>query len=160
MNRRDASVDDFAPDAFLGANQVALAVGRAALDEMIQRAMNEQFPGVNTEDGSEVTTDEGTATLYTLSVTPSDPGSHDQAEGHLWSEGFAEVHIDCWPDPDVTFSGPIFLRVGADRDRRGMHDARRARDGRVRRRPELLRRLHRHPDPGGRHRHADRRRDR
>lgn len=111
MNRRDSSVADHAPDAFLGGNHVALAVGRAALDEMIQRAMNEQFPGVNTEGGSEVSTDEGTATLYTLSVTPSDAGSHDQSEGHLWAEGFAEIHIDCWPDPDVTFSGPIFLRV-------------------------------------------------
>lgn len=111
MNRRDSTVEDFAPDAFLGTNHVALAVGRAALDDMIQRAMNEQFPGVNTEGGSEVSTDEGTATLYTLSVTPSDPGTHDQAEGHLWAEGFAEVHIDCWPDPDVTFSGAIFLRV-------------------------------------------------
>ena len=111
MNRRDAAVADAAPDNFLGANQVALAVGRAALDQMIQRAMNEQFPGVNTDGGSEVSTDEGTATLYTLSVTPSDAGSHGQSEGHLWADGFAEVHIDCWPDPDVTFNGPIFLRV-------------------------------------------------
>lgn len=111
MNRRDASVADFAPDAFLGTHQVALAVGRAALDEMIQRAMNEQFPGVNTEGGSEVSTDEGTATLYTLSVTPSDAGEHGQSEGHLWASGYAEVHIDCWPDPDVTFDGPIFLRA-------------------------------------------------
>ena len=110
MNRRDSSVADHAPDAFLGANQVALAVGRAALDEMIQRAMNEQFPGVN-NGGSEVSTDEGTATLYTLAVTPSDPGSHDHSEGHLWASGSAEIHIDCWPDPDVTFDGPIFLRV-------------------------------------------------
>ena len=91
-------------------HQVALAVGRAALDEMIQRAMNEQFPGVN-NGGSEVSTDEGTATLYTLAVTPSDPGSHDHSEGHLWASGSAEIHIDCWPDPDVTFDGPIFLRV-------------------------------------------------
>lgn len=111
MNRRDPSVTDHPPDAFLGGHQVALAVGRAALDEMIQRAMNEQFPGVNTEGGSEVSTDEGTATLYTLSVTPSDAGTHDQSEGHLWASGFAEVHIDCWPDPDVTFDGPIFLRA-------------------------------------------------
>lgn len=111
MNRRDASVADAAPDNFLGSNQVALAVGRTALDEMIQRAMNEQFPGVNTDGGSEVSTDEGTATLYRLSVTPSDAGTHDQGEGHLWADGFAEVHIDCWPDPDVTFTGPIFLRV-------------------------------------------------
>jgi hypothetical protein len=90
-------------------NQVALAVGRAALDQMIQDSMNDQFPGVNTDDGAEV--DDGRATLYTLTVTPSDVGGHDQSEGHLWSEGSAEVHIDCWPDPDVTFSGPIFLRV-------------------------------------------------
>ncbi|HNU11576.1 MAG TPA: hypothetical protein PKJ45_09465 [Rubrivivax sp.] len=110
MNRRDSSVADFAPDDFLGANQVALAVGRAALDEMIQRAMNEQFPGVN-NGGSEVSTDEGSATLYTLSVTPSDAGTHGQGEGHLWASGTAEVHIDCWPDPDVSFDGPIFLRV-------------------------------------------------
>jgi hypothetical protein len=111
MNRRDAGVADHAPDAFLGSHQVALAVGRAALDEMIQRAMNEQFPGVNTDGGAEVSTDEGTATLYTLTVTPSDAGTHDQSEGHLWASGFAEVHIDCWPDPDVTFDGPIFLRA-------------------------------------------------
>jgi len=110
MNRRDASVTDFAPDNFLGTNQVALAVGRAALDEMITRSMNEQFPGVN-DGGAEVTTDEGSATLYTLAVTPSDPGAHGKAEGHLWAEGTAEVHIDCWPDPDVSFSGPIYLRV-------------------------------------------------
>ncbi len=110
MNRRDAGVADFAPDNFLGANQVALAVGRAALDEMITRAMNTQFPGVN-EGGAEVSTDEGSATLYTLAVTPSDPGAHGKAEGHLWAEGTAEVHIDCWPDPDVSFSGPIYLRI-------------------------------------------------
>lgn len=111
MNRRDASVADAAPDNFLGSNAVALAVGRAALDGMIERAMNEQFPGVNTDGGAEVSTDEGTATLYRLSVTPSDAGTHDQSEGHLWADGFAEIHIDCWPDPDVTFNGPIFLRV-------------------------------------------------
>ena len=110
MNRRDTSVADFAPDNFLGTNQVALAVGRAALDEMITKAMNEQFPGVN-DGGAEVTTDEGSATLYTLAVTPSDPGAHGKAEGHLWAEGTAEVHIDCWPDPDVSFSGPIYLRI-------------------------------------------------
>lgn len=111
MNRRDGSVADHAPDNFLGSNQVALAVGRAQLDDMIQKAMNEQFKGVNTPGGAEVKTKEGSATLYTMNVTPSDPSDHGQAEGHLWAEGKAEVHIDCWPDPDVTFSGPIFLHV-------------------------------------------------
>lgn len=112
MNRRSGTeADDVPPDAFLDANQIALAVGRAKLDETIQDAMNERFPGVNTDDGSFIHTDDGDATLYTLSVTPSDPGDHDEDEGHLWTEGTAEVHIDCWPDPDVNFSGPIFLRV-------------------------------------------------
>lgn len=111
MNRRDSAVADHAPDNFLGSKQVALAMGRAALDGMIREAMNTKFPGVNTDGGSEVQTTEGSATLYTLSVTPSDAGTHDQSEGHLWAEGTAEVHIDCWPDPDVSFSGPILLHV-------------------------------------------------
>jgi hypothetical protein len=112
MNRRTGTdADDVPPDAFLDANQIALAVGRAKLDETIQSAMNERFPGVNTDDGSFIHTADGDATLYTLAVTPSDPGDHDQDEGHLWTEGTAEVHIDCWPDPDISFSGPIFLRV-------------------------------------------------
>ena len=34
------------PTTFLDANQIALAVGRAKLDETIQDAMNERFPGV------------------------------------------------------------------------------------------------------------------
>ena len=117
MNRRTGTeADDAPPDAFLSSNQIALAVGRAKLDETIQTAMNERFPGVNTDDGSEIHTEDGDATLYTLSVTPSDPGTHDEDEGHLWTEGTAEVHIDCWPDPDVSFSGPIFLRVVVTED--------------------------------------------
>lgn len=111
MNRRTGTAaDDHAPDAFLGANQLALAVSRAMLDETIQDAMNTEFPGVN-DGGSPVETEEGNATLKTLTVTPSDPGAHDESEGHLWISGEAEVHIPCWPDPDVGFSGPLFLRL-------------------------------------------------
>lgn len=110
MNRRDSSVADFAPDDFTGGNQVALAVGRAELDEMTQTAMNTQFPGVN-NGGAEVNTKEGSATLHTLTVTPSDAGTHGQSAGHLWTEGTATVHIDCWPDPDVSFHGAVHLNV-------------------------------------------------
>jgi hypothetical protein len=111
LNRRTGTeADDHAPDNFLGSQQLALAVGRTRLDETIHAAIVEAFPGI--EDGSsDISTDEGDATLHSLTVTPSDPGDHDESEGHLWSEGEAEVHIDCWPDPDVSFSGPIFLRV-------------------------------------------------
>lgn len=111
MNRRTGTAaDDTAPDNFRGADQLALALSRAKLDETIQEAMATEFPGVN-NGGSPVSTDEGNATLKTLAVTPSDPGANGQSEGHLWVSGEAEVHIRCWPDPDVGFSGPIFLRL-------------------------------------------------
>jgi hypothetical protein len=110
MNRRDSSVQDFAPDDFTGGAQVALAVGPERINEIIQQTIDDEFPGVN-DGGFEVENEEGTATLFTLSVSLADPGEHDVAEGHLWVSGTAEVHIDCWPDPDVSFEGPIFLNV-------------------------------------------------
>lgn len=111
MNRRTGTeADDVPPDNFLGAEQLALAVGRAKLDEIIAASIDDAFPDL--KNGSQfVSTDEGDADLKSLSVTPADPGDHDQARGHLWASGEAEVHIDCWPDPDVTFAGPIFLNV-------------------------------------------------
>ena len=40
---------------------------------------------------------------------PEDDGAHGKSPGHLWVTGEAEVHIDCWPDPDVSFSGPVYV---------------------------------------------------
>ena len=48
-------------------------------------------------------------TLNHLNIVLADPGEHGQAKGHLWASGDFDVHIDCWPDPNITFSGPIFL---------------------------------------------------
>jgi hypothetical protein len=112
MNRRpgNTAADDTAPDDFTGGGQLALAVGRPKLDETIHDAIETSFPGIDTGN-SEITTDQGSATMHTLTVTPSDPGAHGQAQGHLWAEGTATVHIPCWPDPDVSFSGPIFLTI-------------------------------------------------
>ncbi len=111
LNRRTGTAaDDVAPDAFIGAHQLALAVGRAKLDEVIAKAVEDQFPGL-AGGSAEVHTDEGDATLHSLTVTPSDPGAHGVGEGHLWAAGEAEVHIDCWFDPDVSFDGAIFLRL-------------------------------------------------
>lgn len=120
LNRRDDSVPDAPPDAFLGSHPLALAISRALLDETIVRAMNDEFPGVN-NGGAHVSTDEGEATLKTLAVTPSNPGEHGVDEGHLWISGEAEVHIDCWPDPDVSFSGPMFLRVVLEETEEACH---------------------------------------
>lgn len=111
LNRRSGTAtDDSAPDNFRGSNMLALAIGRDLLDQVIADSMSEEFPGVN-NGGEKITTDEGTANLRKLKVTPSDPGTHGEARGHLWFEGEAEVEIDCWPDPDVSFDGSIFLRL-------------------------------------------------
>ncbi|NUO10047.1 MAG: hypothetical protein HUU08_15475 [Candidatus Brocadia sp.] len=111
MNRRTGTeADDHAPDNFLGSNDLALAIGRARVDEIITEAVNEEFPGVN-NGGHEISTEEGDATLFTLNIAPSNAGTHDESRGHLWVTGTAEVHIDCWPDPDVDFEGPIFLNA-------------------------------------------------
>lgn len=111
MNRRTGTdADDVAPDDFRGTSTLALALSRKVLDETIANAIADEFPGL-ASGGQRIETDEGDATLQSLSVTPSDPGTHGEAEGHLWVSGKAEVHIDCWPDPDVSFDGPIFLRM-------------------------------------------------
>jgi hypothetical protein len=111
INRRSGTAaDDHAPDNFVGDGELALAVGRGKLDEIIAESIDSAFPDL--KNGSQfISTDEGDADLKSLTVTPSDPGAHDESRGHLWAEGEAEVHIDCWPDPDVTFAGPIFLNV-------------------------------------------------
>ena len=118
LNRRDATVADSPPDNFLGSLQLSVAVGRAKVDEEISQAINDEFPGVN-NGGHEVETDEGSATLNSLSVAPENPDEHDVDRDHLWASGEAEVHIDCWPDPDVSFEGPVFLNATAGTDDEG-----------------------------------------
>ena len=48
-------------------------------------------------------------TLNHLNIVLADPGEHNQEKGHLWASGDFDVHVDCWPNPNITFSGPIFL---------------------------------------------------
>ena len=111
MNRRTGTAaDDVAPDDFRGADLLALALSRAVLDASIAEAIESEFENLD-NGGHFISTPEGDATLLSLSVTPSDAGEHGETEGHLWISGEAEVHIDCWPDPDVSFDGPIFLRL-------------------------------------------------
>lgn len=115
MNRLDGTTeaDDAPPDAFIGDKQVALAASRRVLDKTIADAIAAEFPDLN-DGGHLVSTAEGDATLNSLSVTPSDAGTHDMDEGHLWVEGEAEVHIDCWFDPDVSFDGAVLLRLDVE----------------------------------------------
>ena len=108
LNRRDASVADSAPENFLGTGQLALAVGRARVAERIAQAIYDNFGDLSSQ-GYEVSNDDCSATLTSLSVVPCDAGDHDQDVGHLWATGSADVHIDCWPDPTANFEGPIYI---------------------------------------------------
>jgi hypothetical protein len=108
MNRRDSSVADSAPDDFLGTNQLGMAVGRAKVDEIIRGVINAQFPDL-AGGGQEIHTSQGSGTLTELNVEPADAGQNGQTAGHLWTTGKVTVHIDCWPDPHVSFEGPIFI---------------------------------------------------
>jgi hypothetical protein len=117
MNRRTGNAaDDHAPDDFLSSNELALGIGRAKVDDFIEQAVDNAFSGLSRTNGSytgshRLETEEGDATLKELTVTPSNPGTHDESEGHLWITGYAEVHIDCWPDPDAEFEGPVFIEA-------------------------------------------------
>lgn len=122
MNRRTGNPDgsdDELPDNFLGGGQLALGVGRAKVDENIAEAIDARYPNVRHGGTDEVSVPEGSATLKALNVELADPGEHDEAEGHLWVTGEAEVHIDCWPDPDVSFSGPVYVRGTPGTDAEG-----------------------------------------
>lgn len=116
LNRRGDG--DHAPDDFLGGRPLAVAVGRARVDEEIALALREQFPGLD-GGGHLVETEEGTATLTALSVVPENPSDHGEDRDHLWASGEAEVHIDCWPDPDVSFEGPLYLTGTPGEDEEG-----------------------------------------
>ncbi len=117
MNRRHGSeADDYAPDNFLGSNPLALAVGLEKVYDMITEAVKKSFPGLDGANGSysgsaDVNADGHSATVTSMTVTPSDAGEHDQSEGHMWISGKAVVHIDCWPDPTVGFDGPVFMTL-------------------------------------------------
>ncbi len=120
LNRRSGTAaDDHAPDSFLGGRELALAVGLEKIQGEIQAVIDDQFPGVGSEDGEPIHTDEGDAVLYELNVTPSDPGAHGESEGHLWVSGSAKVKIDCWWDPTVDFDGPVFMRVHSEENEDG-----------------------------------------
>lgn len=108
LNRRDSTVADFAPDDFLAGGQLALAVGRDKVIEKSDEGIQKAFPGVN-KGGAEIHKPQGDATLHNCHGVPEDDGDHGQSPGHLWITGDATVHIPCWPDPDVTFEGPVFV---------------------------------------------------
>lgn len=107
--RHGTAADDVAPDDFRGTRDVALAAGRELVIEKSDAIIAARFPGINGGGGYEFHREQGDATLKTCHAAPENDGAHDAHPGHLWVTGEAEVHIDCWPDPDVTFSGPVYI---------------------------------------------------
>jgi len=125
MNRRFGSpADDEVPDHFLGSHDFALATSVHKIYEYVDATVEELFPGLDGSQGSYSgshfeSTPDGDATLKKLNISLADPGAHGESEGHFWITGEAKVHIDCWPDPDVEFDGPVFLDTTTGTDDEG-----------------------------------------
>jgi hypothetical protein len=102
MNRRAGEPDEL-PSSFVGDKNMALAVGRAFVMERVEQAIQKTFPDLRPtgRDKIEEVTDRN-AWLTGLSVT--------LADGQLNVSGSATVEVCCWKDPDLTFSGPIFIQ--------------------------------------------------
>jgi hypothetical protein len=96
------------PDVFAGADGFAVAIAKVEVDSMLQPLLDAS-KGDRTAGGYDMT-------VTRLDGRLSDPGEDSQARGHIWIDGNTEVHVDCWPDPDVHFWGPIFLKVEKKQD--------------------------------------------
>jgi hypothetical protein len=95
---------DAVPDNFLGSERLALAVGLQELQRQLDEHIAETFPDLATEgrDRIEEITNR-TVWLTSLSVTPG--------SGQFNVSGSATVEVCCWKDPDIDFSGPVYLNV-------------------------------------------------
>ena len=89
------------PDVFAAADGFAIAVADVEVQGMLDPII-EGAKGDRHVQGHDITVERLTGEL-------SDPGEHGEASGHFWIDGMAEVHVDCWADPDIDFSGPVFL---------------------------------------------------
>jgi hypothetical protein len=98
------------PDMFAQTDGFSISVSAVEANRLKQPILDNNLGDRNVE-GYDVT-------VNSLSGTLSDPGEHSQTDGHIWVEGEVEVHVDCWPDPDVAFWGPVFLDPSMDIDRK------------------------------------------
>lgn len=89
------------PDVFTQSTGFAIAISAKESNVLIQPITQANL-GDRNVDGHDIT-------MNNLNATLSDPGEHGQTKGHLWISGDFDVHVDCWPDPNITFSGPVFL---------------------------------------------------
>jgi len=90
------------PDLFFNGSQFAVSVDKERCDAMIQ-------PVVAAMNGTEQNIQGHDVTLSELTADLANPGDDGVADGHIWITGLATVHITCWPDAHIHFSGPITL---------------------------------------------------
>jgi hypothetical protein len=95
---------------FANADGFAISIARVEVDVLMQPLLDS-----NTGDRNMSGYD---MTVHTLTGTLSDPGDHSQTDGHIWIQGSVTVHVDCWPDPDIDFWGPVFLSPSIDADQK------------------------------------------
>ncbi len=89
-------------DAFADASQFAVSVDKEKCDSIIQ-------PVIAAENGRHRNIRGHDVEVHDITADLSDPGEHGVANGHIWIAGQATIHIDCWPDSHISFSGPITL---------------------------------------------------
>lgn len=98
--RNDGTLCD-TPDVFARAAGFSVAIAAVEVNAMMEPLLAANR-GAQHIAGYDMDVEE-------LSGTLSDPGAHGQAKGHIWIHGKTNVHVDCWPDPEIEFEGPIFL---------------------------------------------------
>jgi len=108
--RNDGTLCD-TPDVVTGAADFSIAVAAIEVQPKLQTITQSQLGMHDNFAGSGHDVD-----VKTLDGTLSDPGEHGQADGHVWITGSADVSVDCWPDPTIHFSGPVFLDPHTDPD--------------------------------------------
>jgi hypothetical protein len=89
-------------DAFADGSPFAVAVDAEKCNSIVQ-------PVIDAENGKHRNIRGHDVEVHDISATLSDPGEHGVTTGHLWLAGQATIHIDCWPDSHISFSGPITL---------------------------------------------------
>lgn len=95
------------PDVFFNGSGFAVSVDLDKCNSIIQ-------PVVAAENGTNQNIQGHNVTLNDITAALANPGDNGVADGHIWLTGEVTVHIDCWPDAHINFSGPITLTPDVD----------------------------------------------
>lgn len=109
LNRREGT-DEGPPELFLGAHRLALAAGEAYVMERTIEVLRRRFPGLDTVHADGLSGRHRVEEIRDRKVWLEQ--LHFALEdGHFRVWGECEVEVQCWWDPNVTFSGPVTLET-------------------------------------------------